>query len=149
MEHRSRGNDAVWIGMVDNNSGAICSAQRLAGATVDDLRNAVRLGVGNASRLLSRVKPINVEHDFARPRNERRSGRDKHLYVAGERDGCSDNKEAANEKECAHKRPNEKKLSHRWRDRALPRSLILKSFESYSSGPPAVGCSDWLDLRLS
>src|ERR1043165_114440 len=41
--------------------------------------------------------------------------------------------------------PNETELSHRWRERALLRSLELKSCESYSSERPAVGWSDWLD----
>src|SRR5258707_3435763 len=43
-------------------------------------------------------------------------------------------------------RPNEMELSHRWRKRALPRSLVLKSSKSYSSERPAVGWSDWLGL---
>src|SRR6266436_9491519 len=47
---------------------------------------------------------------------------------------------------CMGKRPNETELSHRWRQRALLRSLILKSSKSYSSGRPAVGWSDWLGL---
>src|SRR5438094_592044 len=47
-------------------------------------------------------------------------------------------------------RSNETELSHRWRERALLRVLVLKSSESYSSERPAVGCSDWLDpLRLA
>src|SRR6266487_3837018 len=41
---------------------------------------------------------------------------------------------------------NEKELSHRWRKRALLRSLISKSSKSYSSERPAVGWSDWLGL---
>src|SRR5438105_663883 len=41
-------------------------------------------------------------------------------------------------------RPNETELSHRWRKRALLRSLMLKSCKSYSSERPAVGWSDWL-----
>jgi len=43
-------------------------------------------------------------------------------------------------------RPNEKKLSHRWRKRALLRSLVLKAYESYLPERPAVGWSDWLGL---
>src|SRR5206468_9269460 len=43
-------------------------------------------------------------------------------------------------------RPNETELSHRWRKRALLRSLELKSCENYSSERPAVGWSDWLGL---
>src|SRR5215211_2825603 len=45
-------------------------------------------------------------------------------------------------------RSNENKLSHRWRERAWLRSLILKSYKSYSSERPAVGWSDWLDDAL-
>src|SRR5947207_14320313 len=44
--------------------------------------------------------------------------------------------------------PNEKELSHRWRHRALVRSLTLKSCESYSLERPAVGCSDLLDVCM-
>jgi hypothetical protein len=43
-------------------------------------------------------------------------------------------------------RSNENKLSHRWRERALLRSLMLKSCESYSSERPEVGWSAWLGL---
>src|SRR5204862_5204883 len=39
-------------------------------------------------------------------------------------------------------RSNETELSHRWRQRALLRNLMLKSCESYLSERPAVGCSD-------
>jgi hypothetical protein len=42
--------------------------------------------------------------------------------------------------------PNETELSYRWRQRALLRSFVLKSFESYSLERPAVGWSDWLGL---
>src|SRR6266511_2650898 len=43
-------------------------------------------------------------------------------------------------------RPNEKELSHRWRERALLRSLLLKSCENYSLRRPAVSWSDWLGV---
>src|SRR5437764_5992660 len=38
-------------------------------------------------------------------------------------------------------RPNEKELSHRWRQRALLRYLKSKSCENYSSERPAIGWS--------
>ena len=43
---------------------------------------------------------------------------------------------------------NENKLSHRWRERALLRSLVLKSLRSYSSERPAVGFIDLLDASV-
>jgi len=40
--------------------------------------------------------------------------------------------------------PNETELSHRWRERALLRILMLKSCKIYSLERPAVGWSCWL-----
>src|SRR5438445_5006330 len=46
-------------------------------------------------------------------------------------------------------RPNETKISHRWRQRALLRYLKSKSCENYSSERPAVGWSVRLDRKLA
>src|SRR5882724_5916879 len=43
-----------------------------------------------------------------------------------------------------HHRPNETELSHRWRERALLRILVLKSSKSYPSERPAVRCHEGL-----
>src|SRR5438094_370258 len=70
--------------------------------------------------------------------------------------GCNEKQRANGNEEChsrnpqekrsvlRHHRSNEKELSHRWRKRALLRSLISKASKSYSSERPAVGWSDWL-----
>jgi hypothetical protein len=76
-------------------------------------------------------QPSNVSVNASSPEIQGRSTDANKLIMWGEREMSS----------------NETELSHRWRERALPQSLMLKSYEKYSSERPTVGWSDWLGLN--
>jgi hypothetical protein len=88
--------------MIHNDPSSLCPAERLAGAAVDILGDAPRFRIGNRSRSLSGVKPINVEYDLAGCGNERRPRCNKYLYVAGGRDACHGEEESGSTKQRAH-----------------------------------------------